>query len=68
MERLTNEEKAQEIAKRYKTPCQGFGDCEFEAYQSALEAMEWKDEQFKEMLQALPKSVQDLIVDLSSMR
>lgn len=43
-----NEKKAQEIAKRYKTPCHGLGDCEFEAYQSALEAMEWKDEQIAE--------------------
>lgn len=43
-----NEEKAQEIAKRYGTPCHGMGDCEFEAYQSALEAMEWKDKQFTE--------------------
>ena len=50
MENLTNEEKAQEIAKRYATPCQGFGDCEYEAYQSALEAMEWKDEQHKQEL------------------
>lgn len=41
---MTNEEKAKEIAKKYQTPCHGMGDCEFEAYQSALEAMEWKEQ------------------------
>lgn len=40
---MTNEEKAKEIAQRYQIPCHGIGDCEFEAYQSALEAMEWKE-------------------------
>lgn len=50
MERMTNAEKAEEIAKRYETPCHGIGDCEFEAYQSALEAMKWKDEQHDQSL------------------
>ena len=39
----SNEEKARELAEKYQTPCHGMGDCEFEAYQSALEAMQWKD-------------------------
>ena len=47
---MTNEEKAHEIAKRYEIPCHGIGDCEFEAYQSALEAMEWKDEQHEQSI------------------
>lgn len=47
---MKNEKKAQEIAKRYETPCHGIGDCEFEAYQSALEAMEWKDEKHEQSL------------------
>lgn len=41
---MNNEQKANEIAKKYQTPCHGMGDCEFEAYQSALEAMEWKEQ------------------------
>jgi hypothetical protein len=42
---ISNEQKAREIAERYQTPCHGHGDCEFESYQSAFEAMQWKDEQ-----------------------
>jgi hypothetical protein len=45
---MSNKEKAQEIAKRYGVPCHGMGDCEFEAYQSALEMAQWKDGQTKE--------------------
>lgn len=45
MKHISNEEKAREIAKKYETPCHGIGDCEFEAYQSAFEAMEWKEQQ-----------------------
>lgn len=42
---MKNEEKVQQLAQKYKTPCRGVGDCEFEAYQSALEAMQWKEQQ-----------------------
>ena len=54
---MTNEKKAHEIAKRYETPCHGIGDCEFEAYQSALEAMEWKDEQYNAVKKTKIKNV-----------
>lgn len=48
---MTNKQKAQQLGKKYQTPCHGIGDCEFEAYQSALEMAEWKDEQWKEKAQ-----------------
>lgn len=44
-------------------------DCQAYSKKSVVEIMrdlaKRKDEQFKEMLQALPKSVKDLIVELS---
>lgn len=43
-----DKQKAQQLGKKYQTPCHGIGDCEFEAYQSALEMAEWKDEQYNE--------------------
>lgn len=43
-----NEKKAREIAKKWQTPCHGAGDCEYEAYHSALEAMELKDKEWSE--------------------
>jgi hypothetical protein len=61
MKEKSNEEKAREIAEKYQTPCHGMGDCEFEAYQSALEAMQWKDEQFslerKELIEKANQAV-----------
>ena len=55
----TNEEKAREIAKEYSRPY-GFGlnnDSSVECYQSALQAMEWKDEQHeKEKQQFIEKA------------
>ena len=45
-----NEEKAKEIAKEYSRTY-GFGfnsDSSIECYQSALQAMKWKDEQHKQ--------------------
>ena len=49
---MTNEEKARKIAKEYKRHY-GFelnSDSSIECYQSAMEAMKWKDEQMKEAL------------------
>lgn len=43
-----DKQKAQQLGKKYQTPCHGIGDCEFEAYQSAIEMAQWKDEQFNE--------------------
>ena len=64
---MTNEQKAREIARlkritkneKYEHPFQ------LEIYERCLEMAEWKDKQFKEMIQALPKSVKDLIITLS---
>lgn len=39
---------AEKLGRKYKTSCFGMGDCEYETYQSALEAMRWKDEQYLE--------------------
>ena len=46
-----DKQKAQQLGKKYQTPCHGIGDCEFEAYQSALEMAEWKDKQWKDKAQ-----------------
>ena len=43
---MTNEQMANELGKKYETPCHGVGDCKFEAYQAAIETAKWKDEQF----------------------
>lgn len=56
MERTTNERKAEEIAKsngiNYKNHSKYEDDMDstLECYKSALEAMQWKDEQFKGFL------------------
>lgn len=34
---MMDKEKAKELGQKYKTPCHGIGDCEFEAYKAALE-------------------------------
>ena len=52
---MTNEQKAREIAKEYSRPY-GFGlnnDSSIECYQSALQAMQWKDKREIEFLQTL---------------
>ena len=42
-EKFSKEElqKAKELGIKYQNPCQGVGDCEFEARQAALEMAEW---------------------------
>lgn len=45
---MTHGEKAQELAKKYKNPRNMVGPYEFVAYEAALEAMKWKDEQYLE--------------------
>ncbi len=42
---MTQEEKAEELGKKYSIPCRGIGDCEFEATQAALEMAQWRDKQ-----------------------
>lgn len=49
---MTNEEKAKQIAEEYSC-LYGFGldrDSSIECYLSAMQAMQWKDEQFKGFL------------------
>lgn len=64
---MTDEEKAREIAAQNARPY-GFGlnnDSSIECYQSAMQAMKWKDEQFSKTINGLPQSVNDLIETLS---
>lgn len=58
-----DKQKAQQLGKKYQTPCHGIGDCEFEAYQSALEMAEWKDKQFNEEKNELIGLINMLPVD-----
>ena len=65
---MTNEEKAREIMGcNYGYDCLDCGGnvegCN--TYKKVLKMAKWKDEQFKEMIQSLPKSVKDLIETLS---
>lgn len=41
--------KARELAQKYKTPCHGIGDCEFEVYKAAMEMAEWMEEKLIEV-------------------
>lgn len=43
--------KQERLQKKWQTPCHGTGDCEYEAYHSALEAMKLKDKEWSERFQ-----------------
>lgn len=63
---ITNEEKANMIAEDfYNAKCCGCPmDNDVVAKQAALEMAKWKDEQFVEMLNALPDSIKNLLKNI----
>ena len=54
---ITNEQKAKEIAKRFHTEYRALSVCDYDSFddcfKSALESMEWKDEQAAQEKQQL---------------
>ena len=50
---MDTKKKAEELGIKWRTPCHGAVDCEYEVYQSAMEMAEWKDKQWKEKLEAV---------------
>lgn len=54
---MKNEAKADELGKKYGVPYHGIGECEFKARQSAIEMAEWKDEQNRNQLVDILKSL-----------
>lgn len=63
---MTNEEYAIELAENI-SPYDIGGDnaAHYAAKDAALDAMEWKDKQFEELLNSLPQGVKDLIKTLA---